>query len=278
VQPQDSRSPFAAIVAQALAEDIGTGDVTTANTVPATLQAEGTFFAKQDLVLAGAELLPLIFTDLTTDLKMCHSDGDFVRKGEALATARGTAQFLLTHERVALNFLQQLSGIATLTRRYVDQTEGTKCQILDTRKTTPGLRALEKLATKAGGALNHRMGLYDAILIKNNHIDLAGGVTVAVELAKKSGLPIECEVRDHQELSEALDAGVKRILLDNMTPAEAAAEIEFIDGRASVEISGGVTLDTVRAYAQTGADFISVGALTHSAPAADINFRIRPIA
>jgi len=274
VQPKDSRSPFAAVVAQALAEDIGAGDVTTANTVPATLQAEGTFFAKQDLVLAGSDLLPLIFHDI----RMCHADGDFVRKGDALATVRGTAQYLLTHERVALNFLQQLSGIATLTRRYVDETEGTKCQILDTRKTTPGLRALEKLATKAGGAVNHRMGLYDAILIKNNHIDLAGGVTVAVELAKKSGLPVECEVRNHDELAEALDAGVKRILLDNMTPAEAAAEIEFIDGRASVEISGGVTLDTVRAYAQTGADFISVGALTHSAPAADINFRIRPIA
>ncbi|BDC51740.1 nicotinate-nucleotide diphosphorylase (carboxylating) [Bryobacterales bacterium F-183] len=274
MQPNDSRSPFAAIVAQALAEDIGSGDVTTQNTVPAALNAEGTFFAKQDLVLAGSQLLPLIFTDL----KMCHADGDFVRKGDALATVRGTAQYLLTHERVSLNFLQQLSGIATLTRRYVEQTQGTKCQILDTRKTTPGLRMLEKLATKAGGALNHRMGLYDAILIKNNHIDLAGGVTIAVELAKKSGLPVECEVRNHDELAEALDAGVKRILLDNMTPAEAAAEIEFIDGRASVEISGGVTLETVRAYAQTGADFISVGALTHSAPAADINFRIRPVA
>lgn len=267
-------SSFSEIVARALAEDIGSGDVTTANTVPATLRAEGTFFAKQDLVLAGSELLPLIFGDI----KMNHADGDFVHKGEALATVRGTAQYLLTHERVALNFLQQLSGIATLTRRYVEQTHGTKCRILDTRKTTPGLRALEKLATKAGGAVNHRMGLYDAILIKNNHIDLAGGVNVAVELAKKSGLPVECEVRNHEELSEALDAGVKRILLDNMTPAEAAAEIQFIDGRATVEISGGVTLDTVRAYAQTGADFISVGALTHSAPAADINFRIRPVA
>ena len=261
------------LVARALREDIGAGDVTSDNTVPADLLAEGTFFAKQRLVLAGGYILNLIFTRV----ERMRKDGEVVEKGEPIATVRGTARSLLKHERVALNFLQQLSGIATLTRRYVDETAGTKCRILDTRKTTPGLRLVEKLATKAGGAVNHRMGLYDAILIKNNHIDLAGGVTAAVTLAMKSGIPVECEVRNHEELDEALSLGVSRILLDNMTPAQAAEEIRFISGRASVEISGGVTLETVKDYAQTGADFISVGALTHSAPAADINFRIRPI-
>jgi nicotinate-nucleotide pyrophosphorylase (carboxylating) len=204
-------------------------------------------------------------------------DGEALQKGDAIATVRGSARSLLKHERVSLNFLQRLSGIATLTSRYVRETAGTNCRILDTRKTTPGLRLMEKMATKAGGAVNHRMGLYDAILIKNNHIDLAGGVRAAVTLAQKSGLPVECEVRSHDELAEALELGVSRVLLDNMTPEQAAAEIQFIAGRASVEISGGVTLETVAAYARTGADFISVGALTHSAPAVDINFRIRPL-
>ncbi len=264
---------FSNIVARALKEDIGAGDVTSDNTVPADLKAEGTFFAKQQLVLAGGYVLNLIFSSV----ERLHPDGTLLEKGQPIATVRGTARSLLKHERVALNFMQRLSGIATLTKRYVDRTAGTSCRILDTRKTTPGLRMMEKLATKAGGAVNHRMGLYDAILIKNNHIDLAGGVKAAVTMAQASGMPVECEVRDHAELAEALELGVSRILLDNLTPEQAADEIRFIDGRASVEISGGVKLDTVHAYAQTGADFISVGALTHSAPAADINFRIKPI-
>jgi nicotinate-nucleotide pyrophosphorylase (carboxylating) len=264
---------FSNIVARALKEDIGTGDVTSDNTVPENLQAEGTFFAKQKLVLAGGYVLNLIFSNV----ERLHQDGEILDKGTAIATVHGSARSLLKHERVALNFLQQLSGVATLTREYVDQTEGTKCRILDTRKTTPGLRMMEKMATQAGGAVNHRMGLYDAILIKNNHIDLAGGVKAAVSMAQKSGMPVECEVRSHEEIVEALGLGVSRLLLDNMTPEQATQEIQFIDGRASVEISGGVTLDTVRAYALTGADFISVGALTHSAPAVDINFRIKPI-
>ena len=264
---------FSNIVARALKEDIGSGDVTSDNTVPIDLQAEGTFFARQQLVLAGGYVLNLIFSHL----ERLHPDGTLLEKGQAIATVHGSARSLLKHERVALNFMQQLSGIATLTRQYVAETAGTKCRILDTRKTTPGLRMMEKLATKAGGAVNHRMGLYDAILIKNNHIDLAGGVHAAVTQALASGMPVECEVRDHNELVQALELGVSRLLLDNMTPQQAAEEIRFIDGRTSVEISGGVTLETVRDYAQTGADFISVGALTHSAPAADINFRIKPI-
>lgn len=264
---------YSQIVAQALEEDIGPGDVTTEHTVPADLLAEGTFNAKQRLVLAGMDILRIIFPEL----EALRRDGDSLEPGQPIARAHGQARYLLTHERVALNFLQRLSGIATLTRTYVDAVAGTKAKILDTRKTTPGLRILEKMATHAGGAVNHRMGLWDAILIKNNHIDLAGGVRPAIEKALQSGMPIECEVRSHEEVVEALGVGVSRLLLDNMTPAEARQEIVFIDERCSVEISGGVTLDTVRAYAETGADFISIGALTHSAAAVDINFRIRPV-
>ena len=264
-------------MARALAEDIGSGDITSENTVPADLLAEGTFNAKQHLVLAGVEVLRIIFPAID----ILKKDGDVLENGQPIARTRGQARFLLTHERVALNFLQRLSGIATLTRSYVDAVAGTNARILDTRKTTPGLRALEKMATRAGGALNHRMGLWDAILIKNNHIDLAGGVKAAVSQALKSGMPVECEVRTHQEIVEALDLGVTRLLLDNMTPRQARQEIEFIKAQSedacSVEISGGVTLDTVRAYAETGTDFISAGALTHSATAVDINFRIRPL-
>ena len=267
---------YSELVARALAEDIGSGDVTSANTVPPAILAEGVFHARQHLVLAGEELLKLIFPVI----ELLHHDGDILEKGQPIARTRGDARFLLTHERVALNFLQRLSGIATLTRQYVDAIAGTPAKILDTRKTTPGLRGLEKMATKAGGAVNHRMGLWDAILIKNNHIDLAGGIQPAVSQALKSGLPVECEVRSHQEITQALDLGVTRLLLDNMTPAQAREEIFFIKARTpacSVEISGGVTLATVRAYAETGTDFISVGALTHSATAVDINFRIQSV-
>ena len=268
---------YTELVARALAEDIGPGDITTQHTVAADLAAEGTFNAKQRLVLAGVEILEIIFPSLSA----LHQDGDILESGQPIAKVRGKARFLLTHERVALNFLQRLSGIATLTRAYVDAVAGTRARILDTRKTTPGLRMLEKMATHAGGAVNHRMGLWDAILIKNNHIDLAGGVTAAVTQALETGLPVECEVRSHDEVADALALGVSRLLLDNMSPATAAAEIRFIKahskGGCSVEISGGVTLDTVRDYAETGTDFISIGALTHSAPAADINFRIRPL-
>lgn len=263
---------YSQLVACALAEDIGSGDVTSANTVPPDLLAEGSFNAKQNLVLAGVDVLKLIFPVI----QIFYHDGDALAPDDQIARTRGDARFLLTHERVALNFLQRLSGIATLTRQYVDAVAGTHTKILDTRKTTPGLRQLEKMATQAGGAVNHRMGLWDAILIKNNHIDLAGGVTAAVSQALKSGLPVECEVRTHQEIVEALDLGVSRILLDNMTPPQAKIEIDFIKsrGNCSVEISGGVTLATVKAYAETGPDFISIGALTHSATAVDINFRI----
>src|SRR5579872_2271936 len=178
---------------------------------------------------------------------------------------------LLTRERVSLNFLQRLSGVATLAAKFVEAIEGTGVRILDTRKTTPGLRILEKMAAAAGGVVNHRMGLYDAVLIKNNHIRLAGGVGEAIERARIAGKPIEVEVRSRGEIEEALSLGAARMLLDNMTPGQAAEEIRFIHHRAEVEISGGVTLANVRAYAEAGADFISSGAVTHSARAMDIN-------
>ncbi len=259
-------------VARAFVEDVGTGDITTNSCVAADLQAEGSFIARQNMIVAGVELLSLMFEKPV----LLRKSGDSASNGDLLATVRGPARKLLTRERVALNFLQRLSGIATLGRTYVDEIAGTKCRILDTRKTTPGLRRLEKMAAAAGGVGNHRLGLFDAILIKNNHITLAGGVRDAVTAAKSADLPIELEVQTRGQIEEALSLGVSRLLLDNMTPAQAAAEIRFIAGRASVELSGGITLTQLREFAQTGADYISVGAITHSAPAVDINLRIYP--
>jgi nicotinate-nucleotide pyrophosphorylase (carboxylating) len=259
-----------AVVRRALDEDIGTGDVTTDSCVPRGLFAEGFFAARAPMVAAGVELLKLIFDDVT----LLKESGDSAADGDVLATVRGDARTLLTRERVSLNFLQRLSGVATLARAYFDAVAGTGCTILDTRKTTPGLRRLEKMAAAAGGATNHRMGLFDAVLIKNNHIAMAGGIRPAVEGARKSGMPVELEVRTHDEIGEALSLGVKHLLFDNMTPRQAAEEIRFVAGRAKVELSGGINLTTVREYAETGADFISTGAITHSATAVDINLRI----
>ncbi len=262
-------------VDRALYEDIGTGDVTTDSSVPEGLRAEGKFIAREDMVVAGVELLHLMFNDV----KRMKSSGDQVKEGEVVAIIRGTARELLTRERVALNFLQRLSGIATLARKYVDAVAGTRCRILDTRKTTPGLRRLEKMAAAAGGVTNHRLGLFDAVLLKNNHLAIAGGVRPAIEAVRANldeELPVELEVRTRAEIEEALSLGVTQLLLDNMTPARAAEEIRFIGGRATIELSGGITLATVRDYAATGADFISVGAITHSATAVDLNLRITP--
>lgn len=258
------------IVEQALAEDIGSGDITTELCVPANQMATARMIARQSLVAAGVELLPTILPGIT--IHTCS--GTALEAGSAIATIRGKARDLLTRERTALNFIQRLSGIATLARAYVKAVEGTRCRILDTRKTTPGLRHLEKMAARAGGATNHRMGLYDAVLIKNNHITTAGGVRAALERTRAATVPVEIEVRTRAELDQALACGAKHLLLDNLTPAEAKDWIGYIHGRATVELSGGITLDTVRAYAEAGPDFISVGAITHSAPAADINFRL----
>jgi nicotinate-nucleotide pyrophosphorylase (carboxylating) len=264
-----------AVVERAIAEDIGAGDATTNLTVPADLQASGRFLAKQDFTLAGIELLPLIY-DLQggATVKLLSQSGDCVSTGATLANVQGSARTLLTCERVALNFLQRLSGVASLARQHADAVCGTKTRVLDTRKTTPGLRVLEKMAAAAGGATNHRQGLYDAVLIKNNHITAAGGVRAALERVRGFNGRVEIEVRTRAELDEALAAGAKELLLDNLTPAQAAEWIRYIDGRATVELSGGINLSTIRAYAEAGPDFISCGAITHSAVAVDISFRL----
>ena len=262
-------------VAHALAEDIGSGDVTSRFTNPPDLPAHGTFLAKQDLVLAGVELLPLIYEMRGgATVELVAPSGSKLAPGSPAARVSGAARTLLECERVALNFLQRLSGIATLARQHVDAVAGTKVKVLDTRKTTPGLRRLEKSAAVAGGATNHRIGLYDAVLIKNNHITAAGGVRNALERVKSFQGPIEIEVRTRAELEEALACGAKSLLLDNLSPAEAAEWIRYIDGRATVELSGNIGLDNIRAYAEAGPDFISCGAITHSAPAVDLSFRL----
>ena len=259
-------------IRRALEEDIGAGDVTTEACVPAERMARGSFVAKQRQVIAGIELLPAIYGEA----ELLKRSGDRAEAGETIARVRGRARRLLECERVALNFLQRLSGIATLARQFAERVEGTGCRVLDTRKTTPGLRRLEKMAAAAGGVTNHRMGLYDAVLIKNNHIAAAGGVRSAIERvrAHAAGRAIEIEVRTRAELEEALAAGAAHILLDNLTPAAAAAEVRRIAGRATVELSGGIDLENVRAYAETGADFVSSGAITHSARATDISFQL----
>jgi nicotinate-nucleotide pyrophosphorylase (carboxylating) len=290
------------IVRLALEEDIGTGDVTTESCVPEDRQARGRFLAREALVVAGLELLPQFYEPLWGGASAPHGglppaehraearccgpegppyivvhkrNGDACNDGDVIAEVTGPARLLLTRERVALNFLQRLSGVATLARRFADAAAGTGCKVLDTRKTTPGLRALEKAAAASGGATNHRQGLWDAILIKNNHIAAAGGVRAAIEQARAaSKLEVEIEVRTRAELREALDCGAKHLLLDNLTPAEAADWVREIAGRAKVELSGGITLETVRAYAETGADYVSSGAITHSARAMDISFRL----
>ncbi len=263
-------------VERALAEDIGSGDITSQLTVPENLRAHGSFLAKQKLVLAGVELLPLVYEICGgADVHLRKASGDPIRSGDILAKVSGPARTLLAAERVALNFLQRLSGVATLARQYADAVSGTKARVLDTRKTTPGLRQLEKMAAAAGGATNHRRGLFDAVLIKNNHITAAGGVTQALQNARDFAGPIEIEVRTRAELDEALAAGAKHLLLDNLSPAEAADWILHIAGRATVELSGGITLDTIRAYAEAGPDYISCGAITHSAPAVDISFSLQ---
>jgi nicotinate-nucleotide pyrophosphorylase (carboxylating) len=259
------------IVRLALQEDIGSGDVTTRACVPESVAASGYFLAREALVIAGLSLLEEIYE---RPLDLLKRNGERCAQGDVLARVSGPARLLLERERVALNFLQRLSGVATLARQFADAVEGTGCRVLDTRKTTPGMRALEKAAAAAGGATNHRLGLYDAVLIKNNHIAAAGGVRQAIERARTSGLAIEVEVRSEAELEEALAAGARHLLLDNLTPEQAQGWVTRIGHRAKVELSGGITLQNVRAYAETGADFVSSGAITHSARAMDISFRL----
>jgi nicotinate-nucleotide pyrophosphorylase (carboxylating) len=267
------------IVALALAEDIGPGDLTTRATVDPSRTARAEVMAKEDGVIAGLSVAVATFRAVDPGLRFLAfvADGERVGPGKAIARVAGSAQAILTAERTALNFLQRLSGVATLTSRYVAAVAGTGTQIVDTRKTAPGLRALDKYAVRMGGGKNHRFGLYDGVLIKDNHIAAAGGITEAVARARRAVphlVKIEVEVTNQVELEEALAARADVVMLDNMEPEVAAPAVRFVAGRALVEISGNVTLHNVDRYAECGADFISVGALTHSAPALDISLDI----
>jgi nicotinate-nucleotide pyrophosphorylase (carboxylating) len=268
------------IVARALGEDVGDGDVTTRATVPEDARAEALITQKAPGVIFGLELAEETFRALDDDVQIerLGPEGEWREKGEVMRIT-GSARAILTGERTALNFLQRLSGVATLTARCVRAVEGTNAKILDTRKTTPGLRTLEKAAVAAGGGTNHRAGLYDAILIKENHAALAGGVGAAVRRARQEapGLPLEVEARTLAEVDEALAAGAPRILLDNMSVEQLRAAVARVDGRAELEASGGLTLQTLREVARTGVQFISVGALTHSAPALDLSLILSPL-
>ena len=297
------------LVRRALAEDVGTGDATTAAIVPAGAPAKAHIIARQPLVCAGLAIAELIFRALDREIRIgcLHEDGSFAESGAELIEIAGEAQAILTGERTALNFLAHLCGIATLTRRFVEQLAGTQARIRDTRKTTPGLRALEKYAVQCGGGTNHRFGLYDAVLIKENHIAIAGGVKAALDrahaftslkmsapqtasaydaagldpkLAGAGPLSVQIEVRNERELREALGAGAEAVLLDNMTPEAARRSVQLarnLRRDCVIEISGGITLDNARAYAETGADFLSSGALTHSAPAANLSLLVESV-
>ena len=263
-------------IRRALDEDIGTGDATTLSIVPPDATMRGQIIAKQDGIIAGLDVARAAYQLLDSDVDFAAqvADGSRVTKGGILALVSGRTSSLLTAERTALNFLGRMSGIATLTRQFVDAVAGTRAVILDTRKTAPGLRLVDKLAVKLGGGGNHRIGLYDMILIKDNHIDYAGGIEEAVRRARAfdSGLQIEVEARTLDDVNVALKLGVERILLDNMSVEMMAEAMTLTNGRAKLEASGNVTLETVRAIAETGVDYISVGALTHSAKVFDVSF------
>ncbi|MGE5174964.1 MAG: carboxylating nicotinate-nucleotide diphosphorylase [Hyphomicrobiales bacterium] len=269
------------MVRLALTEDVGGGDVTTDAVVDASARARAHIEAKQEGVLSGSAVATLAFKELDPDVKMTWSvkDGGVLRKGETVAVIEGRARAILTAERVALNFLQHLSGVATLTRAFTRALERTGVAVLDTRKTTPGLRVLEKVAVLAGGGQNHRFGLFDAVLVKENHVKAAGGIGPAVERAKASAaeksIPVVVEARSVDEAVEAATLGVDRLLLDNFTPTRIAETLKRLgpprDGRPKIEVSGGIRLQNVRDFALPGVDFVSIGALTHSAPALDLS-------
>jgi nicotinate-nucleotide pyrophosphorylase (carboxylating) len=267
------------LVDRALAEDVGGGDVTTAVTVPTDARGDALITQKAPGVVFGLDAAERTFRALDPELRIVRlvAEGEW-REGGPVLGLEGSARAILTGERTALNFLQRLSGVATLTARCVRAVDGTGARILDTRKTTPGLRVLEKAAVAAGGGTNHRAGLYDAILIKENHAAIAGGVGEAVRLGLEAHpeLPLEVECRTLEDVDEALAAGAPQILLDNMSVDQLRAAVERVAGRATLEASGGVTLETLRGIAGTGVDFVSIGALTHSAPALDLSLILEP--
>lgn len=266
----------------AFAEDIGDGDHTTLSSIPPTAMGKSKLLIKEPGVLAGVEIAKEIFHRFDPDMKVevFINDGTEVKPGDIAMVVEGKVQSLLQTERLMLNVMQRMSGIATMTRKYVKQLEGTKTRVLDTRKTTPGMRMLEKEAVKIGGGVNHRIGLFDMILLKDNHVDFAGGIDKAIAGAKKylkekgKDLKIEIEVRNFDELQQVLNiGGVDRIMLDNFTVHDTRKAVEMIGGRYETESSGGITFDTLRDYAETGVDFISVGALTHSVKGLDMSFK-----
>lgn len=263
------------VIEAALAEDVGSGDVTSLAVIPEDVRFQGVMRARHDMVIAGLPVAREAFRIVGPDasFRPMAADGDAVTAGAIMAEIEGPARGLLTAERTALNFLQTLSGIATATRQYVDRIRGTGCTLLDTRKTIPGMRKLSKYATRCGGAQNHRMGLFDAILIKDNHIAVCGSISEAVRkanLAAKGKLTIEVECDTLAQVAEAADAGVDVVLLDNMSVDELRQAVTLVAGRAKTEASGGVTLETIAAIAATGVDFVSVGRITQSPPAVDI--------
>jgi nicotinate-nucleotide pyrophosphorylase (carboxylating) len=269
------RTDIIRCIQRALEEDIGAGDATTDAIVPAEAAMNGTILAKQEGIIAGLDVAQTVFRllDEGVDLAAHADEGARVQAGQILASVSGAAQAILKGERVAMNLLGRMSGIATLTRRFVEAVAGTGALILDTRKTAPGLRALDKLAVRRGSGENHRMGLYDMILIKDNHIDLAGSLAEAVRLAQaaNTGLEIEVEARTIEDVRQAVELGVERIMLDNMDVNEMAQAVALVAGRAKLEASGNVRLENVREIAETGVDYISIGALTHSVQALDVS-------
>ncbi len=276
MQNEQALSPgIRKLVKSALAEDAGAGDATTNSIIPENATLRARLISRESGVVAGLAIAELTFRLLDSDVGFHAgaSDGDRITKGQTLAAINGNARAILTAERTALNFLSRMSGIATMTREFVTAIGGARAKILDTRKTAPSLRIFDKMAVRIGGGDNHRMGLFDMILIKDNHIDLAGSITEAVMRARaaQTGLEIEVEARTLEDVSECLQVGVNRIMLDNMTFGEMREAVQLVNGRAKVEASGNVTLDNVRTIAETGVDYISVGALTHSAPALDVS-------
>ncbi|GHT48162.1 nicotinate-nucleotide diphosphorylase (carboxylating) [Bacteroidia bacterium] len=270
------------LIRLAFKEDIGDGDHTTLSTIPAMALGKVQLIVKEEGILAGVEIARQIFHTFDPDLKITVfiTDGAEVKYGDIAFTVEGKVQSLLQTERLVLNVMQRMSGIATTTHKYVEKLKGTKTRILDTRKTTPGLRMLEKEAVKIGGGDNHRIGLFDMILLKDNHVDFAGGIENAIVRAKeyswKKGkqLPIEIEVRNFDELNQVLKTGdVDRIMLDNFNVADTRKAVELVNGRYKLESSGGITYDTIREYAETGVDYISVGALTHSVKSLDMSLK-----
>lgn len=265
----------------AFAEDIGDGDHTTLSTIPADETGRQRLIIKEEGILAGVEIARKVFEKFDPSLKMTVyiNDGAHVKPGDIAFEVEGPVRSLLQTERVMLNIMQRMSGIATTTERYQSRLEGLKTKVLDTRKTTPGMRMLEKEAVRIGGGCNHRIGLFDMILIKDNHVDFAGGIPQAVAAAKKycketgRDLKIELEVRNTEEILQALETGVDRIMLDNFTPERTREAVKLIDGRAEIESSGGITIETLRDYGECGVDFISVGALTHSVKGLDMSFK-----